>query len=175
MWRAAHAINVLPHMCFQCACSCYTTRLSSPLPRYTVHGDTSLLTTAALHGAWRHISPHHCRATRCTETRLSSPLPRYTVHGDTSLLTTVALHGARRHVSPHHCRATRCAETRLSSSLPRYTVHGDTALVCEGCYKNMQGVHQGRVCLSSLTWYHTETEAADHACTSASHSMLTPS
>ena len=103
---------------------CTETRLSSPLWRYTVHGDTSLLPTVALHGARRHVSPPHCHATRCTETRLSSPLSRYTVHGDTSLLPTVALHGdtcllptvtlhgAWRHVSPPHCGATRCAETR---------------------------------------------------------------
>ena len=43
-WKgAARVRNVLPHIYFQCVCSCYATRLSSPLSRNIMCGDATLV------------------------------------------------------------------------------------------------------------------------------------
>ena len=48
---ASHTRNMWPDRCFQCACSSYVRRLSSPLPRYTANRPFSLtsLMSASLH------------------------------------------------------------------------------------------------------------------------------
>ena len=43
---ASHARNVLPRICFQCACSQYAVHLTSPLSRYAVHWDMTLVSKA---------------------------------------------------------------------------------------------------------------------------------
>ena len=47
IWKGStHTWNVLPHMCFQYACSWYATHFSSPLSSYTVRADTTLVCKA---------------------------------------------------------------------------------------------------------------------------------
>ena len=56
IWKgAAHTTNVLPHMCFQCACTWNATCFFSPLYLYTIPGDT----TVVYDGYWACLLSAH--------------------------------------------------------------------------------------------------------------------